>query len=412
MNDAANGTVPAEAVSCAVPLAELPAWQAPQPSDLPEWRAQMHAYLGTSIAAHALGSAMEGGQASVVPFIEGLNAPPAEVAGQLLARSERQRLEQAQLYYATADMTSLALAAAAEPPTEPVRAARLPSPYGLIVFAEPIGGYRSRTRPDAADVTVPIVAASWGRWTPRTLTVSEGPITWTHLGRGSLSRIPDDMDGIWITFYSPDSSAGYADMDPAAVVGTDSTGQSVTAGELASFRSPFPTPLGWDNEMIYGIGHPFTPPEPDTIAQWGQIVYTAWQLITQGGSKLIEAEEVERPRSGRKRDSRQGITGPLHVQVVNVHSSHRPSAAAAAEDAAASTGRTAPQYSCRWPVRMHRRDHCMNTRAHGSGDCTHEERIILPYVKGPQGAPLRVRDRVNLWDHQPDVPAPRCEDGQ
>ncbi|MFB8000474.1 hypothetical protein ACFC4G_48045 [Streptomyces sp. NPDC056002] len=97
------------------------------------------------------------------------------------------------------------------------------------------------------------------------------------------------------------------------------------------------------------------------------------------------------------------------VRVINIHSTHRPSASAGEQDAQASDGRRAPQYSCRWPVRLHRRDQCMNPAAHKGGDCHHEERVILPYIKGPDGAPLRVRDTVNLWNHQPeqaDQPTP------
>jgi hypothetical protein len=80
---------------------------------------------------------------------------------------------------------------------------------------------------------------------------------------------------------------------------------------------------------------------------------------------------------------------------------HRPSPAAAVQDAAASTGRRAPQWSCRWPVRPHRRDHCMNPHRHAEGDCTHEDRIIPAVVKGPADKPLRLRETVNLWDSQP-----------
>lgn len=56
----------------------------------------------------------------------------------------------------------------------------------------------------------------------------------------------------------------------------------------------------------------------------------------------------------------------------------------------------------------------MDPREHTSGTCTHEERIILPYVKGPADKPLRLRERVHLWDRQPedqsgdtDLPGPR-----
>ncbi|MEU5547950.1 hypothetical protein AB0G85_37590 [Streptomyces sioyaensis] len=393
-----------EAVSHTVPLAELPPWRPPQPHDLPEWRSQVHEYLSTNIAAQALGQALASGHANLVPFVEGLNAPPETVAGLLLARSERARLEQAQLYYATADMSSLALAAAATPPTEEVTTARLPSPYGFMVFAEPIGGYSMQTKPGFRPGHGPDRGRVVGRWTPQSLTVPDGPVRWAHVRDKDVVAIPDDFEGIWLTFYSAENSTAYAAMDPDTVVGAGPDAAPITAGNLAAFRSPVPVPVpvNWDNETVYRIGHKLGAPQPDTVAEWGHVVYTAWQLIGQGGKRLIESEELPRPRSGRKRDTRQGITGPLDVQIVNVHSSHRPSPAAAQEDAQASSGRRAPQYTCRWPVRMHRRDHCMDPREHTSGTCTHQERIILPYVKDPGDKPLRVHERVRLWDHQPD----------
>ncbi|MFK0297217.1 hypothetical protein ACIQU6_43050 [Streptomyces sp. NPDC090442] len=314
-----------EAVSHNVPLAELPSWRPPQPHELPEWRSQVHEYLSSNIAATALGQTLVSGHANMVPFIEGLDEAPETVAGLLLARSERERLKQAQLYYATADMTSLALAAAATPPAEEITAARLPSSYGFMVFAEPIGGYAIQNQPGFAPVTVPIVAVSWGRWTPQSLTAPEGPVRWGAVRDNRVVPIPRDFDGIWMTFYSAENTAAYAAMDPNAVVGVGPDGTPVTAGNLAGFRSPVPVPVNWDNETVYRIGHKLdTTPKPDTVAEWGHVVYTAWQLISQGGKRLVESEKLPRPRSGRKRDVRQGITGPLDVQVVNVHSSHRP----------------------------------------------------------------------------------------
>lgn len=202
---------------------------------------------------------------------------------------------------------------------------------------------------------------------------------------------------MWLTFYTPEGAAGYERTDPDAVVAMAQDGTPTTAGQLAAM--PHTTPLGWENELVLAYAATFAEPKPNTCDQWAQIVYTAWQLMGQGDSRLVEPETVPRPRAGHKRDAREGVLGSSDVQLVNIHAAHRPSRAAAEEDAAASSGRRAPQYTCRWPVRPHRRDQCMNPRRrHAEGECEHEERLIPPHIKGPEGKPLRVRKTVNLWD--------------
>jgi len=114
------------------------------------------------------------------------------------------------------------------------------------------------------------------------------------------------------------------------------------------------------------------------------------------------AEDIPRNRAGRKRDQRAGITGTSNVRIVNVHTAHRPSTAAAEEDATSSTGRRAPQWSCRWPVRPYRRNTCLNTHAHADGGCEHEDRIVPPHIKGPADKPLKLGETVHLWNHQPE----------
>jgi hypothetical protein len=98
-------------------------------------------------------------------------------------------------------------------------------------------------------------------------------------------------------------------------------------------------------------------------------------MAQQGRTRWAELEEIPRARSGIKRDARQGIADTGTVRVVDVHQEHRPPRRAAEEDAAASTGRREPAWSCRWPVRPHRRSHCMHPAAHQAGDCQHEDRI-------------------------------------
>lgn len=97
-----------------------------------------------------------------------------------------------------------------------------------------------------------------------------------------------------------------------------------------------------------------------------------------GGTRWAEVEEIPRERAGRKRDTRQGITGPSTVRVVNVHTAHRPPREAADADAAASTGRREPSWSCRWPVRPYRRSTCLNPHGHAAGDCQHPMLVVQP----------------------------------
>lgn len=380
-------------------VGQLPPWRPPEPRELPEWRASMREYLGTDIGQFALATALNAGQATLVPrVLPEVGASAGAVASVLLSRAERERLRQARLYFVTGDMTALALAAAATPPAEPVRAKRLPSPYGLMLFAEPLGGYTMQLVEDGGPVPVPIVAVSWGTWTPHDVTVPGARVEWLAKQSDGLVRIPAEYEGVWLTFYAPEDGAAYAAMDPDAVVGADPDGNPTTAGQLLDV--PRMSPLGWDHETLLAYGATFEPPPPNTTAEWSQTVYTAWQLITQGGSRLAETEEVPRPRAGRKRDARDGIEDG-GVRVVNVHAAHRPSRAATAEDAEASDGRRPAQYSCRWPVRPHRRDHCMNPRAHADSGCHHEERIIPAHIRGPADKPLRVSETVHLWDRQP-----------
>lgn len=389
-------------------------WVPPDPRQLPEWRAEMIEHTGSMPAIRTLREAVHAGRATLVPTVPGMNdASVGSVAAQILSRSEVARLEDAALYYATADMTSLALAAAQTPPTEPLTLRRLPSPKGLIVFAEPIGGYTEDAaaalagtlayRPGAqANITTPIVAASWSVWTPGAVQLDRGAVQWRWHGQGGTGIVPPDFEGVWLTFYSPRGL--FSGLAPDTVIGTLRDGSTMTAGMIDQHREAAGAPLGWDNEMLLRTGAKFGPPAPDTTQQWAHVLYTAWQLMDHTGrTRWADVEELPRDRAGRKRDARQGITGPGAVRVVRVHTAHRPAPHAVQEDAEQSSGRRAPQWSCRWPVRPYRRNTCLNPGAHSDGRCEHEDRIVPGHIKGPAGKPLRTGETVHLWDRQPET---------
>lgn len=388
-------------------------WTEPDPAELPKWRGEMIDYQASDRGKATMREAIHAGQFTLLPMVPGMNATPGSIGSALLTRSEEDRLRRARLYYASSDMTALTLAASRTVPTEPVSMSRPPSPYGLIVFADPIGGYDQDAAkallgtpaylPGAsAVVTTPIVAASWSPWSTRSITLdgdSGHGIRWLYKKGGRNSFLPDGFTGIWVTFYSPRGL--FSGLAPDTPIGRMGDGRIMTARHIDRERDHGGPVLGWDNEMVMKAGGRFEEPEPDTSASWTIALYTAWQLMTQTTrTQWVETEDIPRSRSGIKRDARQGITEPGGVRILRVHSSHRPTRKAAQEDAAASSGRREPRFSCRWPVAPYRRDTCLNTRAHAGGGCTHEDRIVPGHVKGPAGAPLRVRETVRLWDQQ------------
>ncbi|GAA3428738.1 hypothetical protein GCM10018953_59220 [Streptosporangium nondiastaticum] len=398
----------------AVDVSALGPWTPPDPRDLPQWRARLRDHMLAPDTLLGLAAAINSGRAVVLPVMPGVDASPGAVAAQILARLEHQRLNDAALYYVTADMTALALAAAQTPPGEPVTERRLPTPAGLMVFASPIGGYRQDVRDvlgsmgmqvtdTPIEVSTPIVAVSWSTWSPDAVHVTDTPgaLTWVHHGSDdTVSLIGEEYAGIWLTFYSGGDSV-FAALPPQTVLATTPTG-AVTAGDMAEKHRR--QPLVWDNETLLTRGVGFGPAEADSTMQWAHVVYTAWQLITQQGKTVLaDLEAVPRDRAGRRRDARTGITGPSEVRIVHVHAAHRPPASAARQDEEASSGRHAPQWSCRWPVRPYRRNTCLNPRAHADGGCEHEDRIVPAHIKGPASKPLRVTETVNLWDSQPET---------
>ena len=390
-------------------------WTPPEPSQLPAWRSSMIEHLESDSALATMREAIHSGHSTVLPMVPGMKASPGSIGAVLLTRSEAHRLRNARLYYASPDMTALTLAASRTPPTEPVSTRRLPSPSGLIVFAEPIGGYDQDAaqalrgtlayRPGAkAIVTTPIVAASWSTWSPSSVTLDqEQRVRWLYKSGGRNGLIPDSFRGIWVTFYSPRGL--FSGLAPDTVIGSMADGTPMTARHIDSRRAQGGPVLGWDNEMVMKEGGKFEAPQPDTNASWAIAVYTAWQLMTQvtkTDARWIDTEDVPRSRSGVKRDAHQGIRDTSGVQILRVHSSHRPARSAADRDAAASTGRREPNWTHRWPVEPYRRDTCLNTRAHADGRCTHEDRIVPGHIKGPDGLPLKVRETVRLWDRMPE----------
>lgn len=398
-------------------------WSPPDPKQLPEIRARLAEATITPDAHMKMRTMVSYGKATALPYFPHARGERFEsLAAAALCRSEYARLWQAKPYFVNDDMTSLAVALGTKPPKTPVKPGRAPSPYGFMVFAEPIGGYTQSmadvlagsdfTDPADISVTTPIVAVAWSPFDPARVEgladdSVDGVARWAYQDLEGIHAIPPEHPGgVWITFYTP-SESPFSSLDPSTMTCRDPDGFPITAGNLASLDKSRTSLLNWDNEMIVTTGAEWPdPPAPDTSQQWAQVVYRAWQCMTQSGKRSIaEGELLARDRAARKRDARAGgrmAEADNDVRVVRLHPKHRPSPAAAEQDAAESTGRRAPTWSCRWPVLPHVRKQCFNPRGHAAGDCEHDEIVIPFHVKGPDDKPLKASGTVSLWDRMPD----------
>lgn len=358
-------------------------WTDPGPHAVPLIRERAEQWQRTNVHVEVESRTLDSGLWGVR-----IDAPNREAA-LIHCALEADRLKQADLYYVTQDMTALAVAAGTNPPKEPFRAARAPTEHGLIVFAAPVGSYDTGGGED-----MPIVAMSWGPWNITDTPQADGrPYEW--LGRTVDERAADGYrtyrliektagktNGTWVTFYSP----------------------SLLPEMIGAQNGFMPPCIGGDNETILFEGSPFPEQTVHTgVLGWAAVLYTAWQLMGQEreatGGRLAASETLPRRKGQAKLDRAAGYPQG-DVRIVDVHRTLRPSKAAADEDVRASSGRRAVKWSCRWPVAPYRRSQCLNPHAHAAGECTHEDRIVPPHIKGPAGKPLRTRQTVKVWSDQ------------
>lgn len=330
-------------------------WEAPAPSAVPQLRAAMARQMRNPWEIRQNAGALAMGRGSITPM-----APTPEAAAQILCEQEYQRLRTAELYFVSAEMTTLAVTAGESLPDFHLEPHDVPSPTGFIVFAEPIGSYINTDGGFAA--RVPIVAASWG------------PFALPTFPRG----------GVWFTYYTPTNWAGLERMLAAQ------TGHPVRSAQRARLRR-LRGPLTWDNKAALGYGSKarahFKPGDshsgdPDDFAPWAQTLRAAWLLMNQ--PNIAEAQDLHRTRASARRDQRDGLsTGPVRL----LHLRPATRAQGAPDD-----DRAARRYTCRWMVKGHWRQQWYPSRQ------VHRPIWINPHIKGPDGKPLKTSETVHIWD--------------
>lgn len=250
-------------------------WSAPTAAELPELRLHLREHVLANDNPDFVVRVAHN-RNTVFPNVDG----PANrvagvgVAGSLkVAQCERRRLAEAQLYWVDEDMTSLALATADTPIREAVSARRMPAEAGLVVFAHPIGGrdldpalslanlgFPNACKPGTLLMPTPIVAVSWSYWTSDHLTLDGVPdARWSMATPNGLIPLDSDVEGVWLTFWTP-GAQGWDALPPDAVL-SGGPGVSITVAELAELEAQHGVlPLRSLSETVLPFGRPLPRP--------------------------------------------------------------------------------------------------------------------------------------------------------
>ncbi|MFD3336133.1 hypothetical protein ACFWV1_26320 [Streptomyces sp. NPDC058700] len=265
-------------------------------------------------------------------------------------------LKAAELFYASADMTRLAVSAGMALPSYRLHPEDLPAPHGLLLWEEPATDAHDGTEL----VGAPIIGVTWA--------VHGGGVhirTWAHREE-------------WLTAMAKgDPRAGLEDLTPA---------------EIRLVRQQYPYPIvclsgghlpfgqvpGWLNmapEDTSGMSlveledHARS---SNRIEQAERALVVTWLLM---GQSLAREESVQAPRSSAKHIARIDPNLLTAVRYVRLRHHSVPQQAGAGEGG----GRA---YRHRWIVRGHWRNHYYPSRQ------THRPIWIDQHIKGPDGAAI------------------------
>lgn len=347
-------------------LALYSEWSAPNPRMLPQWRRHLAAVRRDPRTIANLAMAVARGKGSVFPS-DPDTVTPQEWA-ELISRLEAERLEDAELYYTTAEAARLAVSLAPNYLGDVLRDDEAPARAGFMVFEEPIGTVVNSavTARNAIGVeysmdrkNVHIVAASWGPYRDERAT------------RASM----------WMTFWSP------ADLDREV---TDYLARMAASGTPAPPREYLRIaleetigPLHWDNEMFLPYGMDTAVLAGKFTYHWMCVVRAAWTLMDSPG--IIGEEQFTQPKTDFKREQRENPgrrRAPVTVRVVSLRRRQTTGTPVRDEQRAEHGQRS---YAVRWPVRGH-----LRWQPVGPGREQRKRIYIEPHLKGPDGAPLKV----------------------
>ncbi|KAB8186944.1 hypothetical protein FH608_046500 [Nonomuraea phyllanthi] len=287
--------------------------------------------------------------------------------GDAVAKEEADRLRRAELFFASGDMSALAIAASEGLPAFNLLPEDLPSACGFLFLEEPvnIGELSEDGRQQA-----PIVAVSWG------------PM---HVS-GELVTDPSMMPhgALWVSWYLGREEA------------LANAGLHVTPGKngadldrwIATFRHaprlmcievsvvPF-SPEAITADIGSDGDRPVRLDDSEGAGRWMRILKSAWLLMQQPVATVSDAEYK---RHDRRRLERQKIE-PSRVRVIMLRRAKTTS----------EHGDSDREFHHQWIVRGHWRQQWYPSRG------VHRPVWIAPHIKGPEGAPMLGGEKVHAW---------------
>lgn len=306
-----------------------------QAAGIPELRYDIIDWLRSDAAHLIWRSAVKAGYA--IPFMAGRPIPEddseIDEAASVCRGVEVLKLEQAELFYVSPDMTDLAVVAGKTLPEFELAPEDLPSRAGLMVFGKP---------PDPGGHAMGVLAGdlhavSWG---------------------------PDPVN------------------PRSAVIGATYYDRSQAAPVIAArtkHRDAWAEPA-----LIYAHGYEFRWPYSgrETQAEWNgpwttfqATIRSAWLLMQQS---LARTTEIAASRASARRLERAGRP-PAKVRIIELRR----------QDPGPAVGMSDREYHHQWIVRGHwRQQPC------GPGRVERRPVWIAPHIKGPEGAPMLGGEKV------------------
>jgi hypothetical protein len=266
----------------------------------------------------------------------------------------------AELYWVAAPMSALVESAMTTLPAEDRHRTLWPSGSGFLVYEAAFQVPQDGTYETRVGGTYPIRALQWAP-------TADGI---------NIATFAD------LTKFSDDLADSTADTDPDRKIG-DLAGRRQHVGEMSAIlQHRMVTRYGCALAPIGWASYSFTNPPQDTAAaSLAARLLTTWLLMSQ--PMLSARTRLPADRDVARAYRRQNRPVP-DVTLIDLRHVKTP-----ADPDAEHATRT---YSHRWVVRGHWRN-----QAYGPGRSLRRPLFIPSYVKGPDEAPLKLSEHVNVW---------------
>jgi hypothetical protein len=280
----------------------------------------------------------------------------------------RAALTTAEMYLVTADMAAVVKAAARTMPNQPLRLDDLPSTEGFLLWDAPVAYWV-----DGADERVPIAGVVWSvshhvdeyRWidddVPPIMTVDE----WRrHPGS-------TEADGSFIEDI-PNWSGSWSEVEIWPLISLLPRGHELMPiGWMSWDIGTEPLPFREDDAWLGGVAN--------DDYELAAPLLTTWTLMQQTITVSVPARVGP---TDAKRDARLALPSDLVVVRLRRHSIDSEEPPGEPQEG---------NWSHQWIVGGHWRNQWLPSRN------AHRLQWIAPYIKGPAGAPLVVKERVAVW---------------